>query len=112
MKGALIGCGFFAQNHLHAWRDIVGVEIIAICDSDAARLKATSAAFGISRTYEDAAEMFAELDFDFVDIATTVCSHRALVEMAANAGVDIICQGVWKQVAFFDSHSYRVTTSN
>jgi len=56
--------------------------------------------------------MFAELDFDFVDIATTVCSHRALVEMAANAGVDIICQGVWKQVAFFDSHSYRVTTSN
>ena len=97
MKAALIGCGFFAQNHLHAWRDIVGVEIIAICDSDAARLKATSAAFG---------------DFDFVDIATIVCSHRALVEMAANAGVDIICQGVWKQVAFFDSHSYRVTTSN
>jgi len=44
MKAALIGCGFFAQNHLHAWRDIVGVEIIAICDSDAARLKATSAA--------------------------------------------------------------------
>ena len=92
MKGALIGCGFFAQNHLHAWRDIVGVEIVAICDSDAARLKATSTAFGISRTYEDAAQMFVELDFDFVDIATTVSSHRALVEMAANAGVDIICQ--------------------
>ena len=48
MKGALIGCGFFAQNHLHAWRDIVGVEIIAICDSDAARLKATSAALRVS----------------------------------------------------------------
>jgi predicted dehydrogenase len=92
MKGALIGCGFFAQNQLHAWCDIGGVEIVAICDNNLARLKATSAAFGILRTYEDAAEMFAELDFDFVDIATTVCSHRALVEMAANAGVDIICQ--------------------
>ena len=92
MKGALIGCGFFAQNQLHAWCDIGGVEIVAICDNNPARLKATSAAFGILRTYEDAAQMFAELDFDFVDIATTVCSHRALVEMAAKAGVDIICQ--------------------
>ena len=22
MRGALIGCGFFAQNHLNAWRDM------------------------------------------------------------------------------------------
>ena len=29
MKGALIGCGFFAQNQLNAWRDISQVEIVA-----------------------------------------------------------------------------------
>jgi len=90
MRGALIGCGFFAQNQLHGWQGVA--EIVAICDRDPARLAETAARFGITRTYRDAAEMFADGGFDFVDIATTVASHRPLVEMAAQAGVHIICQ--------------------
>ncbi len=92
MKGAVIGCGFFAQNHLHAWRDIQGVEIVALCDSDLERLQTTAQSFDVSRTYKDADELLAAGGFDFVDIATTVGSHRALVEKAAQAGVNIICQ--------------------
>lgn len=92
MKGALIGCGFFAENQLHAWRDIEGVEITALCDRDPERLKICSEKFGIERTYTDAAEMLAEGGFDFVDIATTPPSHRPLVELAAKSGVHIICQ--------------------
>ncbi len=92
MKGALIGCGFFSQNHMHAWSDIKGVEIVALCDTDADRLLATARSFNVTRTYDNAAELFADGGFDFVDIATTVGSHRTLVEMAANSGVHIICQ--------------------
>jgi len=92
MKGALIGCGFFAQNQLHAWRDIDGAEIVALCDRDPERLAATAETFGITRTYTDAAAMFAAEKLDFVDIATTVQSHRPLVEMAAGAGCHVICQ--------------------
>lgn len=92
MKGALIGCGFFAQNQLHAWQEIDGVEIVALCDQDANRLSQSAADFGISRTYTDAARMFAAGGFDFVDIATTAPSHLPLVSLAAKAGVHIICQ--------------------
>lgn len=92
MKGAVIGCGFFAQNQLQAWRDIEGVEIVALCDQDGARLSASAATFGVERSYTDAAKMFEEGGFDFVDVATTVGSHRPLVELAAKAGVHIICQ--------------------
>ncbi len=92
MRGAVIGCGFFAQNQLEAWRDIAGVEIVALCDQNAERLNASAAAFKVERCYTDAAQMLEEGGFDFVDIATTVGSHRALVEMAAKAGVHIICQ--------------------
>lgn len=92
LRGALIGCGFFATNHLNAWRDVEGATIVALCDMDAARLGATGAAFGIDRLYADAARMFAEERPDFVDIATTVGSHRALVEMAAHHKVPAICQ--------------------
>ncbi|MER0237419.1 Gfo/Idh/MocA family oxidoreductase [Fulvimarina sp. MAC8] len=92
MKGALIGCGFFAQNQLHAWGEIEGAEIVAICDSDPARLEETAQRFGISRTYADAAELLRAEALDFVDIATTVPSHRPLVELAAEHGVNVICQ--------------------
>ncbi|MAU22705.1 MAG: oxidoreductase [Martelella sp.] len=92
MKGALIGCGFFARNQLHAWRDIDGVEIVSLCDRDAGRLNDAGDQFGIERRYSDANAMFADGGFDFVDIATTAPSHRPLVEAAAKAGVHIICQ--------------------
>ncbi|WP_413712489.1 Gfo/Idh/MocA family protein [Rhizobium sp. Rhizsp82] len=92
LKGALIGCGFFAVNQMHAWRDVEGAAIVAICDRDPARLKAVGDQFGIERRYADAAELFAAGGFDFVDIATTVPSHRPLVEMAARHKVPVICQ--------------------
>jgi predicted dehydrogenase len=92
VKIAVIGCGFFAQNQLHAWCDINGVEVVAICDLDPERLAHTASKFGIARAYRDAHDMFKDGGFDVVDIATTVGSHRTLVEMAARAGVHVICQ--------------------
>ncbi|MFK7744642.1 MAG: Gfo/Idh/MocA family protein [Roseobacter sp.] len=92
MKVALIGCGFFAQNQLQAWRDIKGVDVVALCDTDRARLVATGEEFGIDRQYIDATALFHDGGFDIVDIATTVQSHRALVEMAAAHKKHIICQ--------------------
>ena len=92
LKGALIGCGFFARNHLHAWQQLPGVEIVALCDTDAARLAALAAEFGITRSYRSADDLLAQERLDFVDIATTVSSHRALVERAAAARVPAICQ--------------------
>lgn len=91
-RGALIGCGFFSINHLHAWKQLGGVEIVALCDRDPERLAQVARDFGIAKTYTDAAALFESEKLDFVDIATTVGSHRALVEMAAAAGVPCICQ--------------------
>ena len=92
LRGALIGCGFFSTNHLHAWQEIEGVEIVALCDTNSERLNATASDFGIQRAYTDASALIAAERLDFVDIATTVRSHRPLVELAARAGVAVICQ--------------------
>jgi predicted dehydrogenase len=77
---------------LRAWLQIPDVEIIAICDRDPVRLGETGAAFGITRRYDDAAAMIAEQKLDFVDIATMVSSHEALVTLAAQHGLAVICQ--------------------
>src|ERR1700675_4993363 len=92
LRGALIGCGFFAVNQMHAWKDVEGATIVAICDRDPGRLKIVGDQFGFERRYTDAAALFGDGGFDFVDIATTVQSHRALVELAASHKVPAICQ--------------------
>ena len=92
LNGGLIGCGFFAMNQLHAWREIDGTIIRAICDRDKARLTEVGDTFGIKARYTDAAEMLGAESLDFVDIATTVPSHRSLVELAAAHEVHVICQ--------------------
>ncbi|MBZ9821288.1 Gfo/Idh/MocA family protein [Mesorhizobium sp. CA4] len=92
LRGALIGCGFFAINQMHGWRDIAGASIVAICDRDPERLRIVGDQFGVARRYTDAAALFAGEKLDFVDVATTVGSHRPLVELAAANRVPVICQ--------------------
>ena len=89
----LIGCGFFAQNHLHAWRDLgaEGVDLVAVCDIDAGKAKAAGEKFG-ARWYTDAAEMFANERLGLVDIATQMRTHLPLVELALRHGVPTIVQ--------------------
>ena len=40
LRGVLIGCGFFARNHMQAWAGIEGVEIVGVCDTDPAKAQA------------------------------------------------------------------------
>jgi len=87
----MIGTGFFAQNHLHAWAQIPEVELVATCDIDPDKARAAAEQFG-GRAYADARELFENEDLDFVDIATTPPTHRMMVELAAEFGVAAICQ--------------------
>ena len=90
----VIGAGFFARNHLNAWKDLAddGVDLVAICDID--RVKADRAAedFGIPRIYTDAGEMLRTENLGLVDIVTQMKTHRMLVEMALDAGVPTVVQ--------------------
>lgn len=91
--GALIGCGFFARNHLHAWNDLRDrCSISAVCDIDPLKAEATARAFGIAKVYTDVNALLDQEAVDFVDIVTTAPSHRMLVEACARRGVAVIVQ--------------------
>ena len=99
--GALIGCGFFARNHLNAWRDLARrdaagrepqARLVAVCDVDGDKAREAALSFGVPRWYTDAATMFSQERLDFVDITTTMASHRALAELAAGHRVPMIVQ--------------------
>jgi D-apiose dehydrogenase len=95
LRGVVIGCGFFARNHLHAWRDLAAegaVELVAVCDLDEGRAAEAARTFAVPRRYTDAEAMLAAERPDFVDVVTTMASHRRLVELAAAHGVPVIVQ--------------------
>lgn len=92
LRGLLVGCGFFSRNQLHAWAEVTGADITAVCDLDPDRAAACAAEFGIPAHYTDAAAAMATDAFDFVDICTTMDTHEALVGTAVDAGLPVIVQ--------------------
>jgi len=90
----VVGCGFFARNHLHSWKDLApaGADLVAVCDLDAGKAKAAAEAFGVPHFYTDAETMFREQNLGLVDIVTRMDTHRALAEMAFRHGVPAIVQ--------------------
>ena len=89
----LIGCGFFAQNHLHAWNDLAaeGVDLVAVCDIDESKARAAGEKFG-ARWYTSDEAMFAAEQLGLVDIATQMRTHLPLVEMAIRHRVPTVVQ--------------------
>lgn len=90
----VIGCGFFAQNHLHAWTDLrsKGVEIVAVCDVDETKARAAADKFGVKNWYKDAETMMRQERLDLVDIVTRVETHRDVVGQAIRHRVPTIVQ--------------------
>ncbi len=90
---ALIGCGFYAQNHLHAWGDLEreGGRLVAVCDRDRDRAQTAGDASGIP-WFTDAQQMLSATRPDLVDIVTQMDAHRSLVELVARHGIGLIVQ--------------------
>jgi D-apiose dehydrogenase len=91
-RGAVIGCGFFAQRHLHAWREIDRANIVAVCDIDPQRAQAAAELMGNIPYFLDARQMLDSVALDFVDVATTMYSHLALVRLTTEHRLPTIVQ--------------------
>src|SRR2546427_5994127 len=87
LRFGLIGCGFFAQFHIDAWRRMRGVDLAAAADPDLGRARQAA-----PHAYSTAAEMLDAERLDFVDIATRPDSHLPLVRLASNRKIAVICQ--------------------
>lgn len=81
MRGCLVGCGFFGQIHLEAWRRMDGVTIAGTCDADPTKA-----------SYERLDQMLDELQPDFLDITTRPELHLEMVRIAVERGIPVICQ--------------------
>lgn len=89
----MVGCGFYAQNHLNAWADLKpeGAILSAVCDRDPARAAAAGEKFGVPH-FTDMDRMLDTVKIDLLDIATRMDTHRELAGIAARRGVAAVVQ--------------------
>ena len=90
----VVGCGYWAQRHLAAWRDLqaYGADLVAVCDTDAGKAKAAADRFGAPHWYSDTAAMLSAERLGLLDVATRMDTHSALVGAAVAARVPVIVQ--------------------
>ncbi|MDX2195391.1 MAG: Gfo/Idh/MocA family oxidoreductase [Cytophagales bacterium] len=92
IKFAVIGCGFWSHYQVAAWHEIEGVKLVAVCDINEDKAKALSLKFGNAKVYTDAKIMFENEKLDFVDIISSVDTHKQFVTLAAKYKINTICQ--------------------
>jgi D-apiose dehydrogenase len=86
------GAGAISQYHLVGWSEMPDAQVVAICDIDEAKARATARAFNIPNVYTDFLAMIEREKLDGVDIVTPVGTHAALTRLAADAGLHVSCQ--------------------
>jgi hypothetical protein len=67
---AVFGAGFWAPFQIAAWRELPGVEIVAIANRTVGKAEALAARFGIPRVYGDPAELLRRERPDVAGVAT------------------------------------------
>src|SRR4051812_15605479 len=93
LRVGLVGAGWVTQHHLAAWAGLKGrARVVAIADPNPAAAAARARDFGIEQTFASAQEMFERAELDAVDVAAPREAHAAVVRLAADKGLAVLCQ--------------------
>lgn len=92
LKFAILGCGFWSQFQLGAWKEIEGAECVALYNRTKTKAEELALRFKVPRVYDDAEELLKNEQLDFIDIVTDVYTHEKFTLLGAKYGLDVICQ--------------------
>lgn len=88
----VVGAGYFSQFHCMGWRNIDGVEVVALADQDQLKARGMAERYGIPRIFADLEPMLDEMKLDLVDLVTPPETHRPLIRSAIERRMPVICQ--------------------
>jgi predicted dehydrogenase len=90
MRVALVGCGKIADGHAEQIAKLPHLaRLTAVCDSEPLMAEQLAARFSIPHYYADFRRMLERERPDVVHVTTPPASHRALAELALDAGCHV-----------------------
>jgi predicted dehydrogenase len=89
----LVGCGFAAELHMHAYERVYGVDAeLAAVAARGDHVVDFAKKHRIRTTYRDFGALLAAKDIDVVDICTPPALHAGMIVAAVEAGKHVICE--------------------
>ena len=92
LRFAIFGTGFWSRFQLAGWRELEGVECVALYNRTRARAEALAHEWGVPAVYDDPEALLDRERVDFIDIITDVDTHSRFVHLAAARRIPVICQ--------------------
>ncbi|MCW5933769.1 MAG: Gfo/Idh/MocA family oxidoreductase [Fimbriimonadia bacterium] len=92
LKVGVIGVGGIARTHYPGWKESPHAELVAFADINSEILQRMGEREGITRLYEDPAQLIADSDIDIIDVCTPNRYHAPLTIAALEAGKHVICE--------------------
>ena len=92
LRFAMFGTGFWAHFQLAAWKELDGVECVAIYNRTRSKGEKFAREFGVPAVYDDPEELFRREKLDFVDIVTYPFTLSHFVKLVAAHKIPVISQ--------------------
>jgi predicted dehydrogenase/nucleoside-diphosphate-sugar epimerase len=91
VRAAIVGTGYIAEFHVRGIQNAQGVELVAVCDSNATVAKAFAASLNVP-AYSSLETMLAEQRVDVVHLLVPPDLHHRLAKVALEAGVHVFLE--------------------
>lgn len=88
VRSAIVGMGMIGTTHASILRALPDAELVAVADSDPARLSD----FSELHTYRSGLELLEQENIDALWICTPPSAHLALATAALERGIDVFCE--------------------
>jgi predicted dehydrogenase len=93
VKVGLVGCGFVAELHMHAYKRVYGIDAaVKAVAARGDRVVEFARKYQIGQTYRNFHDLLADRDIDVVDICTPPNLHASMIVEAMRVGKHVICE--------------------
>lgn len=92
LKFGIIGASGMAEIHMQGIVSSLKMELVAICDKNGERAKASGEKFGVDAVYTDYHEMLKNPEVEAVVVCTPDFVHEEMTEAALKAGKHVMCE--------------------
>lgn len=92
LRYAVFGTGFWSHFQISAWREVGGVDLVALYNRTVLKAERVAEKFNVPKVYGDPEDLLRSEQLDFIDIITEIDAHAPLVLLAAKYKTPVICQ--------------------
>src|SRR5947207_7739444 len=93
IRVGLVGCGFVAELHMHAYRRVYGVDVeVKAVAARGEHVVDFAGRHNIPVACRSLGELIADRELDVIDICTPPNLHASMIVVAMQAGKHVICE--------------------